>query len=187
MARLRAAAFEGSSTNPRAGSLPRPSTRDGIELLHRSRCGCPGLTRQHFPRICHQRAPDAGSRRSFRMDGGGRHAAKSGTYPSWRQAIAAKTSHPVVVADHCGHCESDPSRGRNSAYRCDALGGFLLTACASTWSLELRFFASSHPSSMSVEWTTGAERAFRGSDPFGEVNLWFKNRLAEPIDWTIGD
>ncbi|MFL6131166.1 MAG: uracil-DNA glycosylase [Nocardioidaceae bacterium] len=48
-------------------------------------------------------------------------------------------------------------------------------------------FASSHPSSMSVERTAGAERAFRGSDPFGKVNLWFKSQHVEPIDWTIGD
>jgi len=48
-------------------------------------------------------------------------------------------------------------------------------------------FASSHPSSMSVERTAGEECAFRGSDPFGQVNLWFKSRQVEPIDWTIGD
>ena len=46
-------------------------------------------------------------------------------------------------------------------------------------------FASSHPSPMSVQRSAGAERSFRGSDPFGEVNRWFESRSAKPIDWTI--
>lgn len=46
-------------------------------------------------------------------------------------------------------------------------------------------FASSHPSPMSVQRSAGAERSFRGSGPFGEVNRWFESRSANPIDWTI--
>lgn len=50
---------------------------------------------------------------------------------------------------------------------------------------EVEVFASSHPSPMSVARTAGAEPAFRGSDPFGEVNRWFATRHVDPIDWTI--
>ena len=52
---------------------------------------------------------------------------------------------------------------------------------------EVAVFASSHPSPMSVHRTAGVEPAFRGSDPFGEVNRWFKGSWVEPIDWTIVD
>lgn len=48
-------------------------------------------------------------------------------------------------------------------------------------------FASSHPSPMSVDRTAGAERRFRGSNPFGKVNEWLVNHSADPIDWTIHD
>jgi uracil-DNA glycosylase len=52
---------------------------------------------------------------------------------------------------------------------------------------EVAVFASSHPSPMSVQRTAGAERSFRGSNPFGEVNRWFESRSASPIDWTIAN
>lgn len=52
---------------------------------------------------------------------------------------------------------------------------------------EVEVFASSHPSPMSVQRSAGAERSFRGSDPFGEVNRWFESRSAKPIDWTIAN
>lgn len=50
---------------------------------------------------------------------------------------------------------------------------------------EVKVFASSHPSPMSVQRAAGAERPFRGSDPFGRVNRWFESRSVEPINWTI--
>ena len=50
---------------------------------------------------------------------------------------------------------------------------------------EVAVFASSHPSPMSFQRAAGAERSFRGSNPFGEVNRWFESRSAKPIDWTI--
>lgn len=52
---------------------------------------------------------------------------------------------------------------------------------------EVKVFASSHPSPMSVLRTAGAEPAFRGSDPFGQVDRWFASRHVDPIDWTTGD
>ena len=48
-------------------------------------------------------------------------------------------------------------------------------------------FASSHPSPMSVYRTAGEHPAFRGSNPFGQVNDWFLGRGEKPIDWTIPD
>ncbi len=47
-------------------------------------------------------------------------------------------------------------------------------------------FASSHPSPMSVHRTAGVEPAFSDSDPFGEVNRWFRSRSVKPISWTVG-
>ena len=52
---------------------------------------------------------------------------------------------------------------------------------------DVAVFASSHPSPMSVQRTAGAERAFRGSNPFGEVNRWFESRSAKPINWAIAN
>lgn len=50
---------------------------------------------------------------------------------------------------------------------------------------EVEVFASSHPSPLSVVRAAGAEPAFRGSDPFGNVNRWFMSRHVDPVDWTI--
>lgn len=50
---------------------------------------------------------------------------------------------------------------------------------------EVEVFASSHPSPRSARRKAGREPEFRGSDPFGSVNRWFKSRGCDPIDWTI--
>ena len=113
------------------------------------------------------------------MDHAGRHAAEPRTDPSPRQTVAAETAHPVVVAARCGRHACNPRRGRSSADRRDALGN----PCprhAQAPRPEVAVFASSHPSPISVHRTAGAEPAFRGSDPFGQVNRWFKNRCVEP-------
>lgn len=52
---------------------------------------------------------------------------------------------------------------------------------------QVKVFASSHPSLLSVDRAAGGERPFRGSNPFGRVNEWLTDHSADPINWTLDD
>ncbi|WP_018157581.1 uracil-DNA glycosylase [Demetria terragena] len=50
---------------------------------------------------------------------------------------------------------------------------------------DVKIFANSHPSGMSVTRPSGSERPFRGSEPFAAVDEWMVSRGESKVGWAV--